>query len=67
MIITEDVLNELYKKENIFENLKNGLLEIYGIKGIDGIVRDRRIKFLLHNLDILYDEDLLAMGKYKNE
>ncbi len=48
-----------------YEQLKKGLIEIYSTHGIDGICRDRRVGYLLHNLNIHMNKDLIAMEKYQ--
>jgi len=42
--------------------LEAELITIFETKGIDDIVRCRRIRFLLHKLNILEDFDLSLMG-----
>ena len=52
-------------REDINAKLRQGIEEIYDTKGIDSTVRDRRVRFLLHNLNVIMDKDLLAMEKYE--
>lgn len=65
MNLTEEEFNIISKKSTYYDILVMAILEIYNTKGIDEKCRDRRIKFLLHNMDILEDEDLKMMSVYK--
>lgn len=52
---------------SINDKLKEGIIEIYSTQGIDAVCRDRRVKYLLHNLNLIMDRDLIAMEKYEIE